>query len=67
MNPVRSEPVEGLCFDWLSMNGLANKPGRINSRVGKEIDASLNNGGGNVSVSLYGDPSIPALRSGTAL
>ena len=31
MSTVRPEPVEGLCFDRLSTNGLANKPGRINN------------------------------------
>ena len=40
MNTVRPEPfdfaqdrlVEGLCFDRLSTNGLANKPGRVNKQ-----------------------------------
>jgi hypothetical protein len=31
MSTVRPEPVEGLCFDGLSTNELANKSGRINS------------------------------------
>ena len=30
MSTVRPGLVEGLCFDKLSTNGLANKPGRIN-------------------------------------
>jgi hypothetical protein len=30
MNTVHPELVEGLCFDKLSTNGVADKPGRIN-------------------------------------
>ncbi len=30
MSTVRPEPVEGLCFDRLSTNELADKSGRIN-------------------------------------
>jgi hypothetical protein len=31
MNAFRPEPVEGLSFDKLSTNGVADKSGRINS------------------------------------
>ncbi len=31
MTTVRPEPVEGLCFDRLSTNELANKSSRINN------------------------------------
>jgi hypothetical protein len=31
MITVRPEPVEGLCFDRLSTNELADKSGRINN------------------------------------
>ena len=31
MSSVRPELVEGLCFDRLSTNELANKSGRINN------------------------------------
>jgi len=35
MSTVRPEPVEGLCFDGLSTNELANESGRINKLTGQ--------------------------------